>query len=61
MEVCKIWWHIIIAAKTLNLLLNKCILARMMPYNYSIQFQIIGPCLFISGDAFVVHLGNISA
>jgi hypothetical protein len=61
MEVCKIWWHIIIAAKTLNLLLNKCILTRMVLYNNLIQFQIIGPSVFISGDAFAVHLGNIFA
>jgi len=59
MEVCKIWWHIVIAAKTLRLLLNKCILTRIVPDNNSIQLQIIGPSAFISGEAFTVHLGNI--
>jgi hypothetical protein len=60
-KVCKIWWHIVIAAKTWNLQLNKCILTRMVPYNNSIQLQIIGPSVFISGEAFAVHLGNILA
>jgi len=59
MQVCKIWWHIVIAAKTLNLLLNMCILTRILPDNNAVQLQIIGPSVFISGEAFAVHLGNI--
>jgi hypothetical protein len=59
MEVCKIWWHIIVAAKTLNRLLNKCILTRIVPDNNPIHLQIVGQNVFISGEAFDVHLGNI--